>query len=186
MKNTNFSRCVKLWVAALVLVCGVAFTGCKPGVDKPALPAGVKELSADSMLIETWVDAGSWGNSYYELSYDSFRNYGDYGTPESAYEGYEGNSIVTRKLTNDTGYLYMKYTKAMNPDYSYSTEAPDVGKWYAVYYKIYSSESISLLGAWGSKEGHKVSSTATLEEAINEFTVENGYFGSPYPLAKVK
>lgn len=57
--------------------------------------------------------------------------------------------------------------------YAYDGDAPDVGKWYAVHYKNLTSESVELAGAY--KFGGKTSTT-TLEEAKNEFTLANGYF----------
>lgn len=170
MKNTNFSRCVKLWVAALVLVCGVAFTGCKPGVDKPALPAGVKELSADSMLI------GDWKSEYgeiFEITSDTLKNGGSWG------DYYAGNNLLIREITQDSGYLYIKYTRAMNPDSLYSEDAADVGKWYALSYKNLKPDTVDLAGAYGN-----VSATNTIEEAIAEFTIENGYFATYSTCAK--
>lgn len=160
MKNTNFSRFAKLWVAALVLVCGVAFTGCKPEVQY-----------RDIALEGTWVESGECGNSYYEISFNSFKNYGD------TYESYEGNNLVIRETSSDSGYIYIKYTKSMNPDYSYSTNAPDVGKWYAISYKNLTINSISIAGAYSDAAGAKTS-TDTLEEAIKEFTIEKNYFGT--------
>ena len=62
--------------------------------------------------------------------------------------------------------------KAMSPCISSDT-APDVGKWYAVSYKNLKKDSVSLSGAF--KLGGKTS-TETFKEAIQEFTVENGYF----------
>ena len=62
----------------------------------------------------------------------------------------------------------------MNADWSYSETAPDVGKWYAISYKDLGAEKISISGAY--KEGG-ATSCETLDEAVTEFTVDNGYFG---------
>ena len=155
MKNTNFSRCVKLWVAALVLVCGVAFTGCKPGV----------EYRDNYVSI-----VGTWKSEYgeiFEITSDTLKNGGPWG------DCYAGNNLLIREITQDSGYLYIKYTRAMNPDSSYSEDAADVGKWYALSYKNLKSNTVNLAGAYG-----KVSATNTIEEAIAEFTIENGYFAT--------
>ena len=119
---------------------------------------------------------GKWTSSpeeVYEISKDYFKTYGTWGN------GYEGDSIIiiTNENDNTSGTIFFKYTVSMNPDpdYSYSNTAPDVGKWYAVNYKNLTKNSVSLSGAYKS-DGK--TSTETLEEAIQEFTVENGYFAS--------
>ena len=119
---------------------------------------------------------GKWTSSpeeVYEISKDYFKTYGTWGN------GYEGDSIIiiTNENDNTSGTIFFKYTVSMNPDpdYSYSNTAPDVGKWYAVNYNNLTKNSVSLSGAYKS-DGK--TSTETLEEAIQEFTVENGYFAS--------
>ncbi len=170
MKNTNFSRCVKLWVAALVLVCGVAFTGCKPGVVYRDNYVYVLPMEADSALIGDWK---SEHGEIFEITSDTLKNGGSWG------DCYAGNNLLIREITQDSGYLYIKYTRAMNPDYSYSEDAADVGKWYALSYKNLKSDTVDLAGAFGT-----VSATNTIAEAIAEFTIENGYFASYSTCAK--
>ena len=116
---------------------------------------------------------GKWTSSYgevFEISKDYLKNYGE------DWSSYEGDSIIiiTNENDNASGTIFLKYTVSMNPDWSYSNTAPDVGKWYAVSYKNLTKNSVSLSGAL--KSGGKTS-TETLEEAKEEFTVENGYFG---------
>ena len=117
---------------------------------------------------------GKWTSSYgevFEISKDYLKNYGE------DWSSYEGDSIIiiTNENDNDSGTIFLKYTVSANPDWSYSNTAPDVGKWYAVSYKNLTKNSVSLSGAL--KSGGKTS-TETLEEAKEEFTVENGYFAS--------
>ena len=57
--------------------------------------------------------------------------------------------------------------------YWYPLDKENLGKWYAISYKNLSPTSISISGALKAS-GKK--STETLEEAIKEFTIENGYF----------
>lgn len=116
---------------------------------------------------------GKWTSSpeeVYEISKDYFKTYG------KSWSGYEGDSIIiiTNENDNASGTIFLKYTVSANPDYSYSDNAPDVGKWYAVSYKNLTKNSVSLSGAY--KLGG-ITSTGTLQEAIKEFTVANGYFG---------
>ena len=119
---------------------------------------------------------GKWTSSYgevFEISKDYLKNYGE------DWSSYEGDSIIiiTNENDNASGTIFLKYTVSKNPDpdKSYSNTAPDVGKWYAVSYKNLTKNSVSLSGAL--KSGGKTS-TETLEEAKEEFTVENGYFAS--------
>lgn len=115
---------------------------------------------------------GTWQSSYgeiFKITSTSLSNGGSWG------DAYAGNNLVV-SYTNDeetAGYIYIKYTRAMNPDYSYSETAPDVGKWYAIAFKDLTASSLSLSGAYGT-----VSSTSTLEEAISTFTIANGYFST--------
>lgn len=114
---------------------------------------------------------GKWTSSFgevFEISKDSFKNYGE------GWSAYEGNSLEI--IPNDdgkSGTIFLKYTVSANPDWSYSNTAPDVGRWYAVSYKNLTKNSVSLSGAYKS-DGK--TSTETLKEAIQEFTVANGYF----------
>ena len=117
---------------------------------------------------------GKWTSSFgevFEISKDYFKTYGE------SWSGYEGDSIIIIPNENDnaSGTIFLNYTVSMNPDpdWSYSDTAPDVGKWYAVSYKNLTKNSVSLSGAF--KLGGKTS-TETLKEAIEEFTVANGYF----------
>ena len=117
---------------------------------------------------------GKWASSFgeiYAISSTSLSNGGGWG------DCYAGDSLLVSYTSEaqTSGYIYIKYTRAMNPDYSYSETAPDVGKWYALSFKNLTSSSMEISGAF-KKEGK--TSTETLEEAIEEFTVKNGYFDS--------
>ena len=117
---------------------------------------------------------GKWTSSYgevFEISKDYLKNYSE------DWSSYEGDSIIIIPNENDnaSGTIFLKYTVSKNPDpdKSYSNTAPDVGKWYAVSYKNLTKNSVSLSGAYKS-DGK--TSTETLEEAKEEFSVANGYF----------
>lgn len=184
MKNFNFSRRAGLILTALFVVSFVFF-GCKPDAPVDTLPDGIEKLSANDTLVGKWVDTYK---SVYEISTSDFKNYGE------GYSSYEGNNLVVG-YTNDAkteGYIYIKYTKAYESTsteptedkdtwtysswssswYRYSSTAPDAGKWYAIAFKDLTATTIQISGANGAK-----SSTASLEEAIAEFTIEKGYFG---------
>lgn len=138
-----------VWVAlgALVLV------GCK------------NETDTETVLLNI---QGTWISSYGE----------NYKITESAFDNgyYAGDNLVVRYTSETSGYIYFKYTKAAMPDWTYSETAPDVGKWYCVAFKNLKASSISLSGAYKDTASGGKSAVSTLEEAVKEFTVDNGYF----------
>lgn len=162
------SRCTKFSAILIALSLSIFLASCKTESDpKDFLPQGIEELSADSPLIGKWQD--SFG-SIYEISQTEFSNYGE------SYDSYAGNNLLISKSTDNSGYIYIQYTRAADENWNYTTDktkAPDVGKWYAISFKELTNSSIQISGA--SKNDGKTS-TETLEEAITEFTIENGYF----------
>lgn len=75
-----------------------------------------------------------------------------------------------------SGIIYGRYTE--------NTYSPSVvGKYYAVSFKDLTDTSISISGAY--KEKGKIA-TDSLVEAINEFTINNGYYGNYSSCKKVK
>lgn len=188
MKSTRF-----YFGRAALLICAVlfvfGFAGCKVDDDEPVLPERIEKLSSSDKLI------GEWKETFetYKITQTTFTNL--YNNSET----YSGDNLVVGRITNDSGYIYIKYTRAYEYSatepttdvntwtvseyeydgtkykswYRYSATAPDVGKWYAISYKNLTDSSIQLSGAYKS-DGK--SSTETLEEAIKEFTIENGYF----------
>ena len=153
MFHNKFSR----FLAVFITVVSLCTFGCKTQPEEVSY----------SDIFGKWTDDSG---SIYEITEDSFKNYGE------GWSAYEGNSLEI--IPNDdgkSGTIFLKYTVSMNSNFSYSNTAPDVGKWYAVSYKNLTKNSVSLSGAYKS-DGK--TSTETLEEAIQEFTVENGYFAS--------
>lgn len=166
MKSTRFVFGRALAVLCALLFVSFGFMSCQQEDDDNGLPDGVYELSDNSALIGTW--QSSYGEIF-KITSTSLSNGGSWG------DAYAGNNLVV-SYTNDeatSGYIYIKYTRAMNPDYSYSETAPDVGKWYAIAFKELTASSVSLSGAYGTE-----SSTSTLEEAISTFTIAKGYFNN--------
>ncbi len=153
MFHNKFSR----FLAVFITVVSLCAFGCKTQPEEVSY----------SDIFGKWTDDSG---SIYEITEDSFKNYGE------GWSAYEGNSLEI--IPNDdgkSGTIFLKYTVSKNPDpdKSYSNTAPDVGKWYAVSYKNLTKNSVSLSGAYKS-DGK--TSTETLQEAIKEFTVANGYF----------
>ena len=162
MKSTRLSLLrAKAVLFALVSVLAFSFSACNVTTE-PEVEHVYKQIDADDPLVGTWTDGTKYGT--YIITNTTFENAGSY----------KGNNLVVQKLDSTSGYIYIKYTVAMNADYSYSETAPDVGKWYAISYKDLGAEKISISGAY--KEGG-ATSCETLDEAVTEFTVDNGYFG---------
>ena len=166
MKSTRFSfGSAATFLGALLIVVSLSFSlaSCKTDDNND------DSLTSGIALIGKWKDSY---DSTYEISQNEFSNYG-YG-----YDAYAGNNLVISITSNDfsSGYIYIQYTRAADENWNYTTDktkAPDVGKWYAISFKELTNSSIKLSGAYGEK-----TSTETLEEAITEFTIENGYFAS--------
>ena len=167
--NLLFSlRRTKFSAILLLLSLSIFLASCKPEPDpETLLPQRIEELSTDSPLIGKWQDSFY---SIYEISQNEFSNYGD------GYNSYAGNNLVISKTSENSGYIYIQYTKAYCAEHStYDNDSPDVGKWYAISYKSLTASSIKISGAY--KKGGETS-TETLEEAMAEFTIENGYFST--------
>ena len=162
MKSTRFSfGSAAAFLGALLIVVSLSFSlaSCKTDNDD----------DDPILLVGKWQDSS---NFIYEISKNEFSNYGE------GFDSYAGNKLVISITSNDfnSGYIYIQYTRAADENWNYTTDktkAPDVGKWYSISFKELTNSSIKLSGAYGEK-----TSTETLEEAITEFTIENGYFAS--------
>lgn len=156
MKNTKFSF-NRAWLVLTALLMSafvaVSFTSCKSDDD-------------DASIYGTW--KSSYGEIY-EISTAELKNGGSWG------DCYAGNNLAVRKLSASAGIIYIKYTRSIiYGSMDYSETAPDVGNWYAISYKNLTDDTISISGAY--KYGG-ATSTESLDEAVSEFTIENGYFG---------
>ena len=166
MKSTRFSfGSAATFLGTLLVVVSLSFSlaSCKTDDNND------DSLTSGIALIGKWKDSY---DSTYEISQNEFSNYG-YG-----YDAYAGNNLVISITSNDfsSGYIYIQYTKAYCAEHStYDNDSPDVGKWYAISYKSLTASSIKISGAY--KKGGETS-TETLEEAMAEFTIENGYFST--------
>ncbi len=170
MKNLKFSRLF----AAVMFVAVLGLTGCKP---EPEIKEKIVEkvyvarpLSVTNKIIGTWVS--DWGEKYVisETDYDNYSRY------DSNFEYhadqwflyYSTNDLYMRKIDDNSGYIYCKFDDADHVGYNAT-----VGQWYAIYYFDLTANSVKISGAAGAKGG-----CDTLEEAMTEFTVENGYMST--------
>ena len=168
MKSTRFVFGRALAVLCALLFVSFGFMSCQQEDETEYV---------NYSLTGTWVNSYSGGTSVYKITSSTFDNSGtsSYNGTTSTYDSYAGNNLLV-SYTNDeetAGYIYIKYTRAMNPDYSYSETAPDVGKWYAIAFKDLTASSLNLSGAYNASGK---TSAETLEEAISTFTIDNGYF----------
>ncbi|WP_288959147.1 hypothetical protein [uncultured Treponema sp.] len=165
MKSTRLSLLrAKAVLFALVSVLAFSFSACNVTTE-PEVEHVYKQIDADDLLVGTWTGGSTEWPESYTITNTTFESKGSY----------KGDNLVVQKLDSTSGYIYIKYTVAMNADWSYSETAPDVGKWYAISYKDLGAEKISISGAY--KDGG-ATSCKTLDEAVTEFTVDNGYFGT--------
>ena len=171
MKSTRFSfGSAATFLGALLIVVSLSFSlaSCKTDNDD----------DDPILLVGKWQDSS---NFIYEISKNEFSNYGE------GFDSYAGNNLVISITSNDftSGYIYIQYTRAADENWNYTTDktkAPDIGKWYAISYKGLTASSIQISGA------HKYdgkTSTETLEEAMAEFTIENGYFSTYSDCVKI-
>lgn len=168
MKSTRLSLLrAKAVLFALVSVLAFSFSACNVTTEPEV------EYVYNDLLVGTWTGGSTEWPESYTITNTTFESKGSY----------KGDNLVVQKLDSTSGYIYIKYTVAMNADYSYSETAPDVGKWYAISYKDLGAEKISLSGAY-KKDG--ATSCETLDEAVTEFTVDNGYFAYYSPLTRQK
>lgn len=157
MKTTKFSF-NRAWLVLTALLMSalvaVSFTSCKSDDD-------------DASIYGTW--KSSYGEIY-DISTTELKNGGSWGNC------YAGNNLTVRKISDSAGIVYIKYTRSIiYGSTDYSETAPDVGKWYAISYKNLTDDTVSISGAYKSGGA---TSTETLDEAVSEFTIENGYFGT--------
>lgn len=173
MKSTRLSLLrAKAVLFALVSVLAFSFSACNVTTE-PVENNVYEQISADDLLVGTWTGGTEQYPESYTITNTTFESAGSY----------KGDNLVVQKLDSTSGYIYIKYTVAMNADWTYSETAPDVGKWYAISYKDLGAEKISLSGAY--KTGG-ATSCETLDEAVTEFTVDNGYFAFYSSLTRQK
>ena len=190
MKNLKFSRLF----AAFAFVAILSLAGCKPVTEEVIKEVEVtKEKEVEKVVISEGL-LGTWANSQQKfiIQTNTFRNIGyDTWTDPSNpawVETYTGNTLCVRYTSATSGYVYMKYTKAITPSWTYSTdssEAPDVGKWYALAFKeLNTAVTPNTIKISGAYKDSGETSTDTLDEAIDTFTIEEGYFGTFDDLVK--
>ena len=158
MKNIKFSRLF----AAVMVVAILALAGCSQPEDETK-----KEVS----IYGTWVS--SYGEKYV-ITPSDYDNYYTYNGDFTLY--YSTNNLLVKVIDKSSGIIFGQFDDA-NHVGSDATK----GQWYALMYTDLKEDSVNLWQPW--KEGGKAACT-TVDEAVAEFTVDNGYFGSPSACTK--
>lgn len=151
MKRKNLLS--RIFAVTLVLFAALSLNSCKPD----ATPSG--EISI----------FGTWKSGYGEVF--EINNFG----VENLYNNstvYAGDKLEINQITDDSGYIYIQYTKAYNPDNN--------GKWYALYYFDLTADSVSISGC-SDGEGKE-----SLTEAIENYTKANGNFNYSSECVRIK
>lgn len=144
----NFIKSLSLIVFVLIVAISCD--------NRPTAPIEGTTHKNHSLLLGTWENP-TYSEETYIYSYGKF----DGGS-------YKMNVGMIIWSSDTSGIIYGKYTEN-----SYYKDV--VGKYYAVSFKDLTESSISISGAY--KQNGKTG-TATLEEAISEFTIDNRYFGT--------
>ena len=168
----------------VLMLFSVLLFGCKPDAEPEVLPENVERLAADDPLIQDWFEPVYkqrtiiTRNSLTTKAAPYFGPQTDENGKIIFNDGYAGNDLCVLKLSESSGTIFIKYTRAADSNWNYTTDptqAPDIGKWYAVSYTDFNSTNkiIKFSGAMGTK-----SSCDTLEDVVAEFTSAKGYFGT--------
>lgn len=166
-----------MWIASksfaflLVLMC---FLGTLVSCPKPVESKAEKDAASEALLEKLH---GSWQSQYkedYQINKNTkmFLSRGEdwsdpKADPKSIVDNFGGTIEKIIADSETSGIIFIKYTLA-----PYGT----VGNYYAIqYFDLVPQTSIKISGAY-KKDGK--TDTATLDEAIKEFTAENGYFAA--------
>lgn len=177
MKHNIFSK-VKLFSAMALVASVLFFAGCQNPTVTQTEYYYVLPVDSNDAVLGTWT---ANENESYGITQAGFVN-----------EAYEGNSLVVLKTSDTAGTIFIKYTKVYDWDNGVTEDPHDdtylnswgkwyplneelIGKWYAISYKNLTSSSISISGAF---KADGIKAADTLDEAVREFTIANGYFGS--------
>ena len=160
-----------------MFVAVLGLTGCKP---EPEIKEKIVEkvyvarpLSTADKIIGTWVsDLGE----KYVISENDYDNYSHYDSNWELHDDqwflyYSTNDLYMRKIDDNSGYIYGKFDDADHVGYNATA-----GQWYAIYYFDLTADSVKISGA--ADPAYTKYACDTLEEAIEEFTVENGYMST--------
>ena len=179
MKNSRFGRALAALFFGLFVCLG--FGSCTADTE-------TEYVYSDPLYNIAWADGFTSGNSY--TTYD-FKASADF--IETASYGKQEGTVVQVKLSETSGYIYYQISDTTLFSYSNKEASEYSGKWYGMYYKDLTPTSVKMCDANPSFEAsdpdtYKIADyhcADTLEDAVNNITVENGYFANPVDFVKV-
>lgn len=189
MKNSRFGRALAALFIGFVVCLG--FGSCQNESDTEYVYQYVIPLTGSDLIFGTkWQDDFTDWNNYGESSYD-FKALAT--SIETASYGAQTGTVYIRKLSETSGYIYYQISDTTGFSYSNKEASEYSGKWYAVFYKNLTTSSVKMCDAYPSFEAsdpdtYKIADyhcADTLEDAVNNITVENGYFANPVDFVKV-
>ncbi len=180
MKSTRFAFGRALALLCTLLFVSFSFMSCQTETDTEYVDNYIYVLPLDSSsaLIGDWIS--SYGEKYSITSTD-YDNYSHYDSSYNYDAGnwylyYSTNNLYVYADSDTTGYIYCQFD-----DEDYIGYGATVNQWYAIRYKDLTSSSVSLSQAYKTTG---IAGADSLEEAVTEFTVANGYFSSYSECAK--
>ncbi|MCR5401030.1 MAG: hypothetical protein K6E78_05475 [Treponema sp.] len=193
MKSTKlslFSAKSALLSLLVLFVFSSAFVGCKQADDEDDLNLAYRQLTADDAIANVkWADDYTpWNN--YDSTYDcritpSFIETASYGKQEG--------KIYIVKISETSGYIYYQIKDTSSFSYSNKEASSYLDKWYGLYYEKLEADKVTMCDALPSFEPsdpvtYKIADyhcADSLEDAVKNITVENGYFENTTPFDKV-
>lgn len=179
MKLSHFNAVKK--ISTILFLSTILFSSisCKmqEDPDPEILIKDLSKLEKNNSIIGTWQ---SQFGEVYKISSSSFENYfKDYNSGDLILY-YTAENLYIYKETETSGYIYFQFN---NEDYigsksynqsTYESVPAEVGQWYAIHYKNFSTNNIYISTA--AKTDGTDYCFNTLEETVKTLTVENGYF----------
>lgn len=168
---------ISRFFAASLFAALLVLTACTPEAPQESEPKleDVHPLKASDGIIGTWVneDPGVYGEKY-DIGVSYYNNYSRSDSnwqyhADQWFLYYSTKHPYLYKISETSGILYAQFD-----DEEHIGASASVGQWYAFYYKNLSSDSVEICQA--AKAGGKLACD-TLEKAVSEFTIENGYYG---------
>lgn len=179
MKLSHFNAVKKISTTLFVLTILFSSISCKmqEDPDPEILIKDLSKLEKNNSIIGTWE---SQFGEVYKISSSSFENYFTDYTTQKLQLYYSAENLYNYKETETSGYIYFQFnnenyigSKSYN-ELTYESVPAEVGQWYAIHYKNFSTNNIYISSA--AKTDGTDYCFNTLEETAKTLTVENGYF----------
>ena len=170
MKNLRYSL-FRLLLAASFACSLFVFSGCRQPLGDEEEGGVADRLISSDLITGTWVNL-TYGEKY-EVLTSGYNNYSHYDSsynlhPTDWFLYYATVNVYVKKTSENTGYVYSQFN-----DSTHIGSGATVNQWYAFHYKNLSTNSVQISQAY--KAGG-MAACNTLEQAVTEFTIANGYY----------